>query len=473
MSSTTVFRSPTHRIVGAAFLFTCVGFYSGSLLRPTQWTTQNSAVTNVHAPCPEPERTAVTVHAPQATAAIKEHPVVNGPPTQAFQDNLRSEMQYITAWTGSGFTNDVMQNINLIYLSMLTQRVPILPFFVPSHITYGDSIEVPVMDFGDVFDVPRLQKDIGKPVLEWWEVKDRTSTSVDPLGCWNTWESVSPSHKEPHYATAQLRLKLDISYTVAPTWIKLRPTEPDEQHMTFASLMALSFPEQRGFNLGTPSPSPQLHASLPPDDHLVCFDNMYWIANFEPHEMFRDHSAAWRLVGQYLRWNPRIEELAQQHVRRTFALAPTDPIPPYITIHARHGDFGQHCKVPLDECFTPLSTFARHVDEVKAELLQTTGLTVKHVIITSDERDPTWWDAADAYGMTRVDYGGATAEVKEKYREWYPLFMDAVIQSGGMGLVGTAGSTVSLIAGHRVRAWHGGVVRIVEWWKPGRSLKTS
>ncbi|KAJ7648329.1 hypothetical protein DFH06DRAFT_1095752 [Mycena polygramma] len=469
-----LFRSHNHRILCAAFLFTAINFYSGSLFGP-QWITQDNA--GLDEPLIFEEDTVQTT----ATIRRKEvREVLNGAPTEAFQDNLRPDVQYITAWPGSGFTNDVMQHINLIYLSVLTQRVPIIPFFVPTHVSYADgitgddAIDVPVIDFGDVFDVPRLQRDLGKPVLEWWQVKDRNSTSVDPLGCWNIWQAVSTAHKEPHYTEVPQRLKLDISYTVAPSWVKLLPDDPTEPHMTFTSLMALSFPEQRRMNLATPAPSPLLQASLPPDEQLVCFDSMYWIAHFEPHEMWHDHSAAWRLVGQHLRWHPRIEDLAQQHVRRAFALAP------YITIHARRGDFGNYCAgVPLAECFAPLSAFARRVDEVKAELLQTKGLVVERVILTSDERDPVWWDAAAAYGYARIKYGDATAEAeargeqgqekeaKAKYREWYPLFVDAAVQSGGVGLAGTEFSTVSKIAGHRVRAWHGGAARYVKWGKVG------
>jgi hypothetical protein len=73
----------------------------------------------------------------------------------------------------------------------------------------------------------------------------------------------------------------DISYTIAPTWIKLYRDAPDEPHMRFTSLMALSFPEMRRNVLRPPAKSPLLKVSLPPDDHLVCFDNTYWMSNVE------------------------------------------------------------------------------------------------------------------------------------------------------------------------------------------------
>jgi hypothetical protein len=66
--------------------------------------------------------------------------------------------------------------MNLIYLSLQTQRVPIIPFFTPTHIAKGNSQHGPTIDFGEVFDVPRFAKGLGKPVLEWWQVKVSIST---------------------------------------------------------------------------------------------------------------------------------------------------------------------------------------------------------------------------------------------------------------------------------------------------------
>lgn len=49
----------------------------------------------------------------------------------------------------------------------------------------------------------------------------------------------------------------------------------------------------------------------------------------------------------------------------------------------------------------------------------------------------------------------------------YPVLVDAVIQSLAIGFVGTARSTMSLLAARRVVTWHGGVTRKVEWGFPG------
>lgn len=48
----------------------------------------------------------------------------------------------------------------------------------------------------------------------------------------------------------------------------------------------------------------------------------------------------------------------------------------------------------------------------------------------------------------------------------YPVLIDAVIQSGGAGFVGTDRSTMSILARRRVHSWRDGVTRIVKWGTP-------
>jgi len=76
--------------------------------------------------------------------------------------------------------------------------------FNPSHV--GGS--APTVDFGIVFDVPRLRTALGKPVLEWHEVKDRNSGTLDELGCWNTWEAVQNRDTYPRRSWTPEHLKL-------------------------------------------------------------------------------------------------------------------------------------------------------------------------------------------------------------------------------------------------------------------------
>ena len=64
------------------------------------------------------------------------------------------------------------------------------------------------------------------------------------------------------------------------------PENEADQHVTFFSLMALSFPQNRDPHLTTPSPSPLLQASLPPDEQLLCFDYLYYVGAFQVSFVF-------------------------------------------------------------------------------------------------------------------------------------------------------------------------------------------
>ncbi|KAG6817946.1 hypothetical protein H0H87_012414 [Tephrocybe sp. NHM501043] len=272
--------------------------------------------------------------------------------------------------------------------------------FTPSHI--GGA--VPPIDFGLVFDVPRLRKALNIPVLEWHEVKDRHSDSIDEIGCWNTWEAVQKAESYPRRSHVPYHLKLDISYTKAPSWIKVIPHFEHDMHSYFWSLAALAFPETRTASLVPPLESPDHHVLLPPDEQMLCYDYLYYACANQPFEMEFDYSPAWRFVGQHLHWSPTIENLAYQYVRRALGTTEDQSTPPWIAIHVRRGDFSVFCPEDPTGCYASLDVIARRVDEVKAELLQRKGMSVQHVIMTSDERNSTWWDEVKSKGWYEIDH---------------------------------------------------------------------
>ena len=97
-----------------------------------------------------------------------------------------------------------MTYMNLIYLGFITDRVPVVAMFTPSHIG-GDA---PVITFGEVFDVPRFIRESGIPLLEWLEVKDPESDVIDDIGCWNIWEAVQYYEHYPRGSSVPDWLKL-------------------------------------------------------------------------------------------------------------------------------------------------------------------------------------------------------------------------------------------------------------------------
>ncbi|KAF7289478.1 hypothetical protein HMN09_01341800 [Mycena chlorophos] len=408
-----------------------------------------------------------TVHAAQPTWSLEEdtqhderRPVLQGPPTAAFRDNLLPDVKYVTTWPGSGWTNDVLLYINLLYLALITERVAIIPPFTPTHVGGGLA---PTISFHEIFDVPRLEDALNTRIITWHDVKDPASEVVDELGCWSVWKGVQTFNHEPHFTSATTRLKLDVSYTTAPSWIKLEPNNDGDPHASFWALASLTFPQTRAENLREPTLSPINQVALQPDESLVCFDYLYYIGASGTYEWEADYSPAWRFVGKYLHFTDTIVKLAEQYVRDAVAIAPYEPTPPYIAIHVRHGDFAGWCEVPLKDCFAPLSAIARRVEELQDELWEKKRLVVDRVVVTSDERDPGWWDEVNELGWVSPDH----SQTAERYGAWYPLLIDAAIQAGAIGFVGTDRSTVSTIARKRVEAWNDGLVRTVKWGYAG------
>ncbi|KAJ7109973.1 hypothetical protein C8R44DRAFT_842428 [Mycena epipterygia] len=388
---------------------------------------------------------------------------LNGRPTNAFRDNLRPEVQYITSFHGGGWNNQVINMMNLIYLGIITDRVIVLPNYI---LTHNNDHERAPLAFGDVFDIPRLKRALGKQILDWREVKDVNSTSLDDLGCWAVWPAVQTRETVERGGEVRENLNLDVSYTTAPAWVKLIPNSADDAHSTFWGLASLGFPSTQAANLIPPRPSLKHRVSLPPDHHLLCYDFLYFVAAHQPFETGLDYSPAWRRAGQLMRWTPALEQLGDDCVRRTLGVEGDTPTPPFVSVHVRHGDFVNWCTpdMPVDQCFAPLSAFARRVREVQAEVLQRKGIEVKHVIVTGDEKDSAWWDSVRELGWRRPDhsqiygsYGGG----------WYPVLLDAVLQSQGSAFVGTDRSTMSMLSGRRVADWHDGPVRHVKWGTPG------
>ena len=77
--------------------------------------------------------------------------------------------------------------MNLIYLAKITDRIPIMPPFSPTHV--GNKQDVGFVPFGDVFDIPRMANSIHLPILEWRDVKlpGEPGDSPETLGGWTVW----------------------------------------------------------------------------------------------------------------------------------------------------------------------------------------------------------------------------------------------------------------------------------------------
>jgi hypothetical protein len=82
----------------------------------------------------------------------------------------------------------------------------------------------------------------------------------------------------------------------------------------------------------------------------------------------------------------------------------------------RRGDFENWCRdIPEGYCFPTISEINRRIQEVKEELaIKYPGIDVGHVVMTSDERNETWWGEVIGAGWYRVDH----SKTVENYGKW-------------------------------------------------------
>ncbi|KZT41003.1 hypothetical protein SISSUDRAFT_982518 [Sistotremastrum suecicum HHB10207 ss-3] len=384
-----------------------------------------------------------------------------GEPTPSFRDNLHPDLKYVTAFTAGGFTNVFMSHVNLIYIALLSQRIPVIPPFSPVH----QGLSTGFFQASEVFNLSLLSQAIRTPVLEWQQIKDLAAPNVDSLGCWSVQETLGGHyHLTPNVEES---MHLNFSYTRVPEFTRLTPS-PNEYFGNYMALASLSFPQTRSEALAEAAgkPYPDRHY-VDPDEQMLCYDLLYYVASAVQYEWEREWSPAWRFVGRHIRWSDHVLDITKGVVGRTFGGSGTGDVPPYISVHVRRTDFKNACPdyVTLAECMPTLAAYARRVKQVQEELQKTRGLTVNNVVVLSDEKDEGWWKEVTDMGWKRIDH--AKEGTQEKYGEWYLPVIDVVAQSLAIGFVGTDHSTMSLVSSKRVREWNGGVTRVVRWGIPG------
>jgi len=340
------------------------------------------------------------------------------------------------------------------------ERIPILP--PPS--TSGAIDTGERIYFNQIFDVDALSESLQWPILDWSDVKAPESKQWDALGCWFTW-----SDSVPRWSAVPPMLFVDSSYTHTPPWSSLPGGGP-----MLSAVYTLSFPTGRRWALENPTtlPSPEKKHKDLPDQHLFCFDYLFYAGLTFPRDTFGfDWSVGWNKVARHAHFTPLLLDGAKRHLRKLFDISPREALPPFIAIHIRRGDFGGWCSgKPIDECFAPLSAYGVRVKEIQEELLSKKDLHVRHVVFSSDDDESSGlYKEAASLGWKRLAFDKDDAEMalRKTLSGWTTTLMDPVLHSLAVGFVGTETSTYSLLSKLRVEDWNGGVIRTVKWGHKG------
>jgi len=143
----------------------------------------------------------------------------------------------------------------------------------------------------------------------------------EPLGCFSSRKVNEPNPNR--VSTVVNNLRLDIAYSRAPTPARRHPSNKDENFLVFPKLAPYIFPRR-------PRPPPNgkfefmqaspLGQKLPPDEHMTCFDYLYYITSSSEvsYEWQNSWSPAWVQVAKYLHFTDDLVEIVKGYLRRVF-----------------------------------------------------------------------------------------------------------------------------------------------------------
>jgi hypothetical protein len=212
-----------------------------------------------------------------------------------------------------------MAAMDLLYLCLLTNRIPIIPPFWPTHVGTNAGL----VPFSDFFDVTRWAKTLNIPILEFKDVKNFTQETLDParvfnpgyyggeeegIGCWSIWMTQHARGEGPREGEVPAALTLDVSWTPVRFDHQIDPTaeeydllalaklaEPQERKVAIKEAKESYLTEmwrtieeakEKGDNVYDDPPKKiplpnRKEEQLDPDDHLLCYDYLYFTSTHE------------------------------------------------------------------------------------------------------------------------------------------------------------------------------------------------
>lgn len=287
----------------------------------------------------------------------------------------------MTSGRAAGLTNQVIAAINLIYLSVVTGRVPILPPFHANN--QLSKTPIPDLPVSLMFDLARMNREMVdlRGVLEWEDLQTDKGVPEPEVGCWggmrknNALEFAKISESFFSFRTGQSREKRSLRavgwYTSLPSChsrkrraqnpyvsrarrprttvtqtdlSSLPPLFPPE--VTWTDYPGLTFPPKARYMSWvqfipylTPS-SPFYHrfvatkvhpSALAPNDQFACIDETMDGTDFADMGPYNEYAAGfggWRWAGTFLRFREELVEQGRVRLRKAFGIAPGQDIPP-------------------------------------------------------------------------------------------------------------------------------------------------
>lgn len=127
-----------------------------------------------------------------------------------------------------GLSNQFQILCHLLYLASRTRRIPVVQLLQPVHLSQWE-----LRRWTDFFDMERMTRETGVPVLEWPDLKSAPPEStlpIEQLACWSTTESALGEHADP-WILGEARV--NVTFWPLPDHIRPIHTERVEAHLNF------------------------------------------------------------------------------------------------------------------------------------------------------------------------------------------------------------------------------------------------
>lgn len=118
--------------------------------------------------------------------------------------------------------------------------------------------------------------------------------------------------------------------------MRSRTGSPDDEHVMLHELSKLSYHSEvveavkNEDNFESDGP---LQVKLPPDEHIMTFDFLYFATLTQSWEWGDPWYLPWNMIGTHCHWHPNIERLAHQYLMRLFGVDHAKDIPRASILH--------------------------------------------------------------------------------------------------------------------------------------------
>ncbi|KAG0227393.1 hypothetical protein BGW42_002983 [Actinomortierella wolfii] len=426
------------------------------------------------------------------------------------EEPLRQE-RYLGFLPMGGSNNQFVNVQKAALMAKRTGRTLVLPPISPStHVRTWDG-----RPYSEFYDIPGFIRNSGIKVVEWHEIKTVPSDGIDgfklPKQYKDHW--IDFAEEFPCQVTANIGKNNSNLYDRFRNQYLLKfvaSNVPEDE--THGNVTEFAYAEnvllrnnRQATSLNSPKIPRDLLDPLPHDELWQCLSCPYFLT------MDRETGPMlWNDVGMHLRFNRRLEAMADLLLRHILlgepldrqqltspllgtsaSLPPEHPaLPEFIIIHLRRGDIVSKCHgVAEEKCLVQIEAIAEQVarfeEQRKREWREEELGPYKPlpVLVATNEQRASELDKLDKLGWIRIDHGDVSEPGSSSIEDatnpatkskairlgtesllgpFYPPMLDGILLTRGKYFIGMVKSKMSQLAATRGHEWYGHTTVLME-----------